>query len=73
MTFETPRASEVQWLLDGDPAIRWQTQRDLVGAARSTVDRERRKADVLWRAKRDLLPRRDSPIAAGAAIRTPAE
>jgi hypothetical protein len=43
MTFETPRASEVQWLLDGDPAIRWQTQRDLVGAAKSTVDRERGK------------------------------
>ncbi len=31
------------WLLDGDPAIRWQTLRDLVGAGASTVERERRK------------------------------
>ncbi len=23
----------IQWLLDGDPTIRWQTLRDLVGAA----------------------------------------
>jgi hypothetical protein len=33
----------IQWLLDGDPAIRWQTLRDLVGAAERTVQRERRK------------------------------
>ena len=32
-----------QWLLDGDPAIRWQTLRDLVGASERTVERERRK------------------------------
>ena len=29
----------IQWLLDGDPAIRWQTLRDLVGAPARTVDR----------------------------------
>jgi hypothetical protein len=33
----------IQWLLDGDPAIRWQTLRDLVGAAERTVQRERQK------------------------------
>jgi hypothetical protein len=33
----------IDWLLDGDPAIRWQTLRDLVGAAPRTVERERRK------------------------------
>jgi hypothetical protein len=33
----------IQWLLDGDPAIRWQTLRDLVGADERTVKRERQK------------------------------
>src|SRR5262245_12650122 len=32
-----------QWLLDGDPAVRWQVLRDVVGAPDSTVERERRK------------------------------
>jgi len=27
----------IQWLLEGDPAIRWQTLRDLVGAGEGTV------------------------------------
>ena len=33
----------VQWLLEGDPAIRWQTLRDLAGATESAVERERKK------------------------------
>ncbi|HSD27900.1 MAG TPA: hypothetical protein VLL75_11400, partial [Vicinamibacteria bacterium] len=33
----------IQWLLDGDPAIRWQTLRDLGGAPERTYERERRK------------------------------
>lgn len=33
----------IQWLLDGDPAVRWQTMRDLVGAPKRTVERERTK------------------------------
>jgi hypothetical protein len=33
----------VDWLLDGDPSIRWQTLRDLVGATESTLERERKK------------------------------
>ena len=31
------------WLLDGDPAIRWQVLRDLVGSAEGTVERARQK------------------------------
>lgn len=33
----------VRWLLDGDPAIRWQVMRDLIGAADRAVTRERNK------------------------------
>ena len=32
-----------RWLLDGDPAIRWQVLRDVVGAAEGTVERVRRQ------------------------------
>ena len=46
------------WLLDGDPAIRWQTLRDLVGAAERSVERERRRvARNGWGAR--LLARQD--------------
>jgi hypothetical protein len=48
----------IRWLLDGDPAIRWQTLDDLVGAAKSTVERERRRvASTGWGAR--LLARQD--------------
>src|SRR5437773_7901762 len=48
----------IRWLLDGDPAIRWQTLRDLVGAAERTVERERRRvARDGWGAR--LLARQD--------------
>jgi hypothetical protein len=48
-----------RWLLAGDPAIRWQTLRDLVGAADSTVERERGKiARHGWGAR--LLANQDS-------------
>ena len=33
----------VDWLLAGDPSIRWQALRDLAGAGTTTVQRERRK------------------------------
>lgn len=47
-----------RWLLDGDPAIRWQTLRDLVKAAERTVERERRRiAHDGWGAR--LLARQD--------------
>ena len=49
----------IQWLLDGDPAIRWQTLRDLLGASAPTVERERsRVAREGWGAR--LLAMQDS-------------
>ena len=55
----TPRRDKaIRWLLDGDPAIRWQTLRDLVGAAERSVERERSKvARKGWGAR--LLARQD--------------
>lgn len=35
------RGSIVRWLLDGDPAVRWQTMRDLTGAPAAEVVAER--------------------------------
>jgi hypothetical protein len=49
----------IQWLLAGDPAIRWQVFQDLLGASKDTVDRERRKiARTGWGAR--LLAKQDS-------------
>jgi hypothetical protein len=46
------------WLLRGDPAIRWQTLRDLAGASEATVECERsRVASAGWGAR--LLARQD--------------
>src|SRR5437773_248404 len=48
----------IPWLLGGDPAIRWQTLRDLVGANDRPVERERSKiARAGW--GRRLLARQD--------------
>lgn len=56
MSPQTDRA--IPWLLEGDPSIRWQTLRDLVGAAESSIERERRKiARDGWGAR--LLARQD--------------
>src|SRR5216117_3618714 len=54
-----PRPDQaIQWLLDGDPAIRWQTLRDLVRATSRIVERERSKvAREGWGAR--LLARQD--------------
>jgi hypothetical protein len=48
----------IRWLLDGDPAIRWQTLSDLVGAAGSAIEQERQRvARDGWGAR--LLARQD--------------
>jgi len=48
-----------RWLLDGDPAIRWQVLRDVVGAAVRPVERERQRvAREGWGAR--LLARQDA-------------
>jgi hypothetical protein len=53
-----PTDRVIHWLLDGDPAIRWQVSRDLVGAAERSVERERRKVSRHgWGAR--LLARQD--------------
>ena len=49
----------LRWLLDGDPAIRWQVLRDVVAAPEEVVLRERRKiARLGWGAR--LLARQDA-------------
>src|SRR5216684_8697358 len=54
----SPDDRTIHWLLGGDPAIRWQTLRDLVGAAEGSVERERKKvARDGWGAR--LLARQD--------------
>jgi hypothetical protein len=53
-----PADKTIEWLLDGDPAIRWQALRDLAGAAEPTVARERgRISRHGWGAR--LLARQD--------------
>jgi hypothetical protein len=48
----------LQWLLNGDPAIRWQALRDLAGASERAVERERKKvARDGWGAR--LLAKQD--------------
>ncbi len=63
---ETPETSPtspgdddvVSWLLDGDPAIRWQTLRDLTSASPATVARERARVTTEgWGA--ELLERQE--------------
>lgn len=42
----------IDWLMDGDPAIRWQVQRDLLGAPRAEWEAEqRRTAEAGWGAR----------------------
>ncbi len=42
----------IQWLLDGDPAVAWQVQRDLLGRATSTWQATRRRVATLgWGAQ----------------------
>ncbi len=52
----TPRPAHIKWLLDSDPAIRWQVMRDLTGAASDAIAAERsRVATEGWGA--ELLAR----------------
>jgi hypothetical protein len=36
-----PRPAHIKWLLDSDPAIRWQVMRDLTGEAPNAIAAER--------------------------------
>jgi hypothetical protein len=54
-----PRPAHIRWLLDSDPAIRWQVMRDLTGAAPDAIAAERsRVATEGWGAR---LLARQSP------------
>ncbi len=62
-----PENSVIQWLLDSDPAIRWQVMRDLIGAPEDEVKAERaRVASEGWGA-RLLAMQRDDGSWGGAA------
>src|SRR5271168_3511155 len=54
-----PRPAHLKWLLDSDPAIRWQVMRDLIGEAPNAIAAERsRVATEGWGAQ---LLARQSP------------
>jgi hypothetical protein len=59
----------VDWLLDSDPAIRWQVLRDLTGASREEIAAERAgwntRARVFWRSR--------TPTGCGTAAPWPTE
>ena len=59
----------LDWLLDSDPAIRWQVLRDLVDAPAEAVDAERaRIADDGWGARLLALQEADGQWAGGACF-----
>src|SRR5271168_2069975 len=48
----TPRPAHIRWLLDSDPAIRWQVMRDLTGEGPNAIAGERsRVATEGWGAQ----------------------
>src|SRR6516225_2104073 len=58
MTVTRSNDNAILWLLQGDPAIRWQALRDVLGAAKTLVERERRMvAREGWGSR--LLARQD--------------
>lgn len=60
----------IRWLLDGDAAIRWQVQRDLLGGAQGSVEREREKvAREGWGAR--LLAKQDPEGTWGRGLYNP--
>lgn len=59
------RGQIIDWLLAGDPAIRWQTLRDLSGADRSAVESERARIAVEGWGARLLTQRRPDGMWAG--------
>src|SRR3954468_3097427 len=59
----------VQWLLQGDPAIRWQVLRDLVNASETEVATERARVEHEgWGARLLALRARDGLWANGAYV-----
>lgn len=60
----------IQWLLEGDPSIRWQTLKDLIGETKNKIDLERQKvATHGWGAK--LLSKQDATGMWGKGLYSP--
>lgn len=65
-----PAGSVVEWLAAGDPAIRWQTRRDLIGDSAAAVSRQQlRVAGEGWGAR--LLRRQDPEGTWAGALYSP--
>ena len=63
-----PDDPTIDWLLGGDPSIRWQTLRDLTGAPAVTVDRARKNvAREGWGARLLAKQNRDGRWAGNAS------
>ena len=63
-----PRPAQLKWLLDSDPAIRWQVMRDLTGEAESRIAAERsRIASEGWGARLLALQGPDGSWGDGAS------
>jgi hypothetical protein len=72
LTIRLRRMTVLEWLLDSDPAIRWQVLRDLVGAPAEVAAAERaRAATEGWGARLLALQGEDGQWAGGACF--PAE
>ena len=65
----SPRPSHLRWLLDSDPAIRWQVMRDLTDEAPDAIEAERaRVATEGWGALLLALQGQDGQWAGGACF-----
>jgi hypothetical protein len=62
-----PDSAVLQWLLEGDPAIRWQVLRDLVGASADEVAAERAKVATRGWGARLLALQQDDGTWGGVA------
>lgn len=66
----TNEAETIRWLLEGDPAIRWQVQRDLLGKTRRVWQAERARTEKEgWGT--NLLARQDADGGWGGGVYSP--
>jgi len=69
LEFTRPKRAVIRWLLDSDPAIRWQVMRDLTDASAEAVAAERmRVATEGWGARLLSLQGRDGNWGGGAWV-----
>ena len=62
-----PERQAIEWLLDSDPALRWQVRRDLLGAPAADVDAERARVSTEGLGARLLAQQAADGTWAGAA------